>query len=332
MKRILLLILLVMAVVWVARSRRVSQEHGVDFAARSLKSRSIDRSHRDAEQAARKARQTSRRAVAEAQAEVARSLREVRQEVRESLQEADDEVRESLQEAANEVRVAVDGIPVPIIPGSRVEDAVPQPPEVPILPADPLAEALPQSPTPAAAFPGLVKIYDASKPLAPAPHGQSLLNDEGSQSQVISGLISATEGRAREEARKTLDRHIADWLEAQDVPRSWVPTTRQVDQMILDTKVERVVKDYGTLYVAKLRVDASPERRAGFVRAYQQQLVHKRMLLLGGGLAFFLACLGALSGYIRADEATKGYYTNRLRLLAAAGVGAAGVAIYQVVV
>ena len=45
--------------------------------------------------------------------------------------------------------------------------------------------------------------------------------------------------------------------------------------------------------------------------------------------AFVLICLAAVSGYIRTDEATKGYYTNRLRMLAAAGVGAAGVVIYQ---
>ena len=41
--------------------------------------------------------------------------------------------------------------------------------------------------------------------------------------------------------------------------------------------------------------------------------------------------LGAVSGYIRADEATKGYYTRRLRMLAAAGVGAAGVILYRMV-
>jgi hypothetical protein len=44
-----------------------------------------------------------------------------------------------------------------------------------------------------------------------------------------------------------------------------------------------------------------------------------------------LMCLASVSGYIRADEATKGYYTNRLRMLAAAGVGAGGVLIYQMV-
>ncbi len=100
--------------------------------------------------------------------------------------------------------------------------------------------------------------------------------------------------------------------------------------MIIETIVEPVVKDYGTLYVAKLRVDVSPEQRAIFTESYQRQLVHRRMVLLGGALGFVLICLGAISGYIRADEATKGYYTNRLRLLAAVGVGAAGVVIYQV--
>jgi hypothetical protein len=36
-----------------------------------------------------------------------------------------------------------------------------------------------------------------------------------------------------------------------------------------------------------------------------------------------------MSGYIRADEATRGYYTNRLRLAAVAGLGVAGVAAYR---
>ena len=107
--------------------------------------------------------------------------------------------------------------------------------------------------------------------------------------------------------------------------------------MILETKIKPVVKDqapykdYGKLYVAELRVDVSPERLAGLTETYQHQLVQSRMVFLGGALAFILTCLVAISGYIRADEATKGYYTNRLRMLAAAGVGAAGMAIYQMV-
>ena len=53
------------------------------------------------------------------------------------------------------------------------------------------------------------------------------------------------------------------------------PPRRQIDAMILETKVKPVVKDqapykdYGTLYVAELRVDVSPERIAGFAQTYQ---------------------------------------------------------------
>ena len=80
-----------------------------------------------------------------------------------------------------------------------------------------------------------------------------------------------------------------------------------------------------------LTADFSPRRRAELVEAYNRELVQHRLVTLGGTLAFVLICLAAISGYIRADEATKGYYTNRLRMLAAAGVGAAGVIIYKMV-
>ena len=100
--------------------------------------------------------------------------------------------------------------------------------------------------------------------------------------------------------------------------------------MVLDTQIQPVVKEYGTLYEATLRADFSPARRDKIVRVYERELVARRLALLGGVLGFVLVCLGALAGYIQADEATKGYYTNRLRLAAAAGVGAAGVAIYQI--
>ena len=80
-----------------------------------------------------------------------------------------------------------------------------------------------------------------------------------------------------------------------------------------------------------MTADLSPRHRAELVDAYNHELVKHRLLTLGGSLGFVLICLAAVSGYIRADEATKGYYTNRLRMLAAAGVGAAGVIVYRMV-
>jgi hypothetical protein len=149
--------------------------------------------------------------------------------------------------------------------------------------------------------------------------------------RIVEGLISATKERAEREARSELEKQLAGWLEPLGVPRSWKPSPRQVDALILGTTIEPVEKPYGMLYVAKLRVDASPGRTAELAQTYRRQVVNRRMAALGGALVFVLICLGAVSGYIRADEATKGYYTNRLRMLAAAGVGAAGVAIYHMV-
>jgi hypothetical protein len=100
--------------------------------------------------------------------------------------------------------------------------------------------------------------------------------------------------------------------------------------MVLNTRFEPVVRDYGTLYVAELEFDASPQRRAALVAAYNHELVQRRLITLGGTLAFILSCLAVVCGYIRTDEVTKGYYTNRLRLLAAAGVAGAAAIIYHV--
>jgi hypothetical protein len=164
-----------------------------------------------------------------------------------------------------------------------------------------------------------------------------LLAAKPDEIKVIPGQVSATEERALEDVRKQLEKELTEWLEAHGVPRSWKPAARQIDAMILETTIKPVVKneapykDYGKLYEAELRVDVSPQRIAGFTENYKHQLVQRRMVFLGGALAFILTCLGVISGYIRADEATKGYYTNRLRMLAAAGVGAAGVVIYQMV-
>jgi hypothetical protein len=151
------------------------------------------------------------------------------------------------------------------------------------------------------------------------------------ETHTIIGLLSATEDRAIGAAHHRLESELTDWLEGVGIPRSWKPPTHEVDRMILETKVQPIVKDYGTLYEAKLRVDVSPEQRASFVKTHHLQVVHWRMAMLGGLLAFVLTCLAAISSYIRADEVTKGYYTNRLRVLTLTAVGAAGGLIYHLV-
>lgn len=331
MKRLFLVILLVMFVAWFTSVRHARVRDRGERARFDDRGRAAAQAHREALQASAKARREASQAVAEARRETHRVVAEAKVEVRQALDEAAHEVRVALEEAAQEIRQAVDGIPVPIVPGTRTTEAVAQPP------ARPEAPELPEAPPQPAAltsiehpgFPGLVT-HPAGISTAVAGHNHAVAHKEP-ETRLVKGLPSADEERAKADARKQLDQVIAEWLEAQGLPRSWKPYPRQIEAMILETKVKPIVKPYGTVYEAELLVDVSPEVKAGITETYQRQLVHYRMTFLGGALVFILTCLGAISGYIRADEATKGYYTNRLRMLAAAGVGAAGVVIYQMV-
>jgi len=196
-------------------------------------------------------------------------------------------------------RVWVDGLPVPVIPGTRVTEARDEPPKS------------------ARDHKRRHRVEPAKAQATPA-----------APLWAVTGRLSATEGRARRDAHAQLRTLLAARL-APDVPESWVVPTRLVDRLVRKVEVKEVDRGYGRLYEATLLVDFSPGRRAEVVASYHRQQVVGRLATLGGLLAFVLVCLGSLAGYIRADEATKGYYTTPLRLAAAAGVGASGVLLYQ---
>ena len=190
-----------------------------------------------------------------------------------------------------------EGLPVPIVPGTRVTEAEARPPT----PAD-------------------LGNRCRYRPCRLSP-----------RDRTVTGRLSATRERAVADARRQLRDEVANWLDP-EVPHSWTPPARMLDAMVVgEPRIKSIEKDYGELFEATLTVDTSPQRRTALIEVYNRQLVERRLATLGATLAFILICLAAISGYIRADEATKGYYTNRLRMLAAAGVGASGVIIYHMV-
>ena len=147
----------------------------------------------------------------------------------------------------------------------------------------------------------------------------------------VEGRLSATEERARNDARSTLEHELTERL-SPDVPRDWKVPAPLIDSMIREIKVKPLVRDYGTVYAATLYVDFSPQKRAEIVEAFRHEQVVQRVVLIGAVFAFVLVVLAVVSGYIKTDEATKGYYTNTLRVAAASAVGAAGVAIYRMLI
>ncbi len=329
-KRLLLFVLLLVMLGLFLANTDSRVRHEPQFAPPGQPFRVDQRAHREVVRIAREARDQAHAAAREARDQAREVLVEVHDDLRDAMNEVREEFRDTLTESADELRETAQDIPVPILPGTRVVQAVAQPPArtpVPPTARPPHPAALPHPPAPPAppaqlrppGFPGLVG--QAPPALAEANPGDG---------HWLAGLISATEDRARTEARKELEKEVSEWLEPAGVPRSWKPPGRLISEMIQETRVDPVVKDYGTLYVARLRLDVSDRRRQAMVQTYRHQLVRERIVLLAGGLTFVLSCLAALAGYIRADEATRGYYTNPLRLVAAAGVGAAGVLIYQI--
>jgi hypothetical protein len=320
MKRYFLLIVLVMMVSWIAASHRSPFRRPAGPPANWAGLRDDhdgDAGHRIVAETRRK----TQHALAEARDEFRQALDEARDDLRQAFADA----RDDLHEAFGDVRVALvsdddssralppvpacpsaasevaEGLPVPIVPGTRVTEAEARPP----------AAVAPVAPVSAIA-------------VVPGVSTQS-------SRWIVNGRLSATKERAVADARRQLRDNVASWLDP-EVPRSWAPPVRMLDAMVVQgPQLKTIQKSYGELFEAALTVDASSERRTALVEVYNRQLVERRLATLGATLVFILICLAAVSGYIRADEATKGYYTNRLRMLAAAGVGASGVIIYHMV-
>lgn len=179
---------------------------------------------------------------------------------------------------------------------------------------------------------------------------EALAKPDASNSRVLVGRLSASEDRARLDLQKLVEREVSDWLAA-DVPPSWKVPAGLLESMVDGSYTQEVARNLipaapeseatsapeipgldglFTLYRAGQKLDFSAARRAVIVAEYRRELATRRMQRLGGGLILALVGLAVLSGYIRADEATKGYYTNALRLAALAGLGASGFAAYRV--
>ncbi|MDR3621715.1 MAG: hypothetical protein P4L85_20350 [Paludisphaera borealis] len=310
MKRLILVVLLVLGLVaYVRLNARHAHIHDTYITFGSHGPGAVQWEYEAARQAKEDADDARREAL--------EAIEDARREVDEATRDAARDANEALSDAAREIRESVEGIPVPIVPGTRVTTASPAPPAPP---AAPRAPARHRSARPARR----VAVASFTPPQPPKPD----------EIHKVVGRISVNEERAKTDARRQLQEDVATWLEPY-VPASWRPSERQLEAMVMQTRLTPVEKSfekpYSTLYVAELDADFSAARRDELVHSHQQIVVRARMFKLAGLLGFVLVCLAAVSGYIRTDEATKGYYTNRLRMLAAAGVGAAGVVIYQMI-
>jgi len=181
-------------------------------------------------------------------------------------------------------------------------------------------------------LPSTIRNLDSIAHAAPTlridPSAAAGTTTSGAIVQVESDLM-ATPERAEADAEAKLHRALSDRLRLSGIPRDWEPPARLVDRVIRLRERREVPKDYAMMHRETLHLDFSPATLSTFHQQYENEVAGRRLVTLGEILLFVLAVLAALAGYIHADEATKGYYTNHLRLATAAGIGAASVVAYR---
>ncbi len=171
-----------------------------------------------------------------------------------------------------------------------------------------------------------VQVDFAHEKVAIEPQAQLTLDQAALEdgSLLVRGYPMSTPERAASEAREQAGKRIVDWLGRIGLPAGWNLPDNLFEQLAQPLSTEQIERDYGTVYVQTMRLDFSDQSRQQVLRAYETQLSHERLLQVGGLLAFVLACLGVFRSYIRLDEATKGYYTNVLRLGSTLVIAATG--------
>jgi hypothetical protein len=165
---------------------------------------------------------------------------------------------------------------------------------------------------------------------------QTEVSASGSDSGAPTWTITAygeTEDRATERAREKAWEQVCDYLTRLDPPVHWRPDVNWVDNNLVKSRppAKQVeLEDLGKGYERQLLVKVEAKERREMMEHDRQETMRQRQLLLARILAGVVALLVAVVGYLRLDEATKGYYTLWLRLGALGLVGGVGAVLWLV--
>jgi hypothetical protein len=141
---------------------------------------------------------------------------------------------------------------------------------------------------------------------------------------------------AEEMAQKKALQEIQTFLARQSPPIRWQPDLAWIKDQQQPLLTHKAVEE-GTLPTSGLAVhwvsydvQLTPQAYRKILEKDRELTMLERQFLLGKIVAGLVAVFTAFAGYYRLEEATKGYYTNWLRLGAVGLVGAVGAAIFLV--
>jgi hypothetical protein len=133
--------------------------------------------------------------------------------------------------------------------------------------------------------------------------------------------VGVTPEDAEKLAVRKAREELITFLQQQEPPVGWQPTTADVERFIPDTskkprEIDGKSRDLGLRSEMTLTVQLTAAEYTGILQTEQKHITEARHWLLAKIVAGLVALLGTIAVYFRLDEWTKGYYTTWLRMAA----------------
>jgi hypothetical protein len=126
-------------------------------------------------------------------------------------------------------------------------------------------------------------------------------------------------GKTVKEAETDAITNSCQWLEEHG-GLGWSPDAQylRAHNMIRSEgePTDEIFEHAGPMKVVKMKLTITTEQARAIQKQAQQQRMKSRQWLSLLGLGGLVCLLGVVGGYLRLEEATKGYYTRRLRIAA----------------
>lgn len=152
----------------------------------------------------------------------------------------------------------------------------------------------------------------------------------GNGSWEVEGSGS-TVSDAEQQALEKVYGSVATYLHSRFPSLQWTPSTDFIREKLVKNLAKdetRDVPDLGRVERVHLTVQVTPDDQKLILEKDRAYRVEHRALWLGQMLAAALVVLATIAGYVRLDEASKGYYSGWLRLAGTAVVATAAVSLW----
>jgi hypothetical protein len=167
----------------------------------------------------------------------------------------------------------------------------------------------------------LERLRQATSALAPGPNPAWVVDGYHLEPEAAQ---DAALRKAHESVRKYIHEHYPSL--------NWEPTLEQLQKarviQVEGTPGTRQLDDGEEVQEAHAKVEMTRKYREGLQRLVLQQHTRQRQWFAARGLGGLVALLLVCAGYLRLDEATRGYYTRLLRLAALGVLVGVGVGLW----